>query len=65
MNFSENKFRFMVEMYAGSVVWDGQVRSVAINVSATEALIGIGLLAAYRLEIEGRLGGTVKSTSLS
>ena len=52
------------EMYAGSVIWDGQVRRVEINASETECLIGMGLLEDYKLEIEGRSGGMVKIFSL-
>ena len=54
----------MFEMYAGSVIWDGQVRRVEVNASETESLIGMGLLEEYKLEIEGRLGGVVKITAL-
>jgi clan AA aspartic protease len=54
----------MFEMYAGSVIWDGQVRRVEVNASETESLIGMGLLEEYKLEIEGRCGGIVKITAL-
>jgi clan AA aspartic protease len=52
------------EMYAGSVIWDGQVRRAEINASETECLVGMGLLEEYKLEIEGRSGGMVKIVSL-
>jgi clan AA aspartic protease len=52
------------EMYAGSVIWDGQIRRVEVNASETECLIGMGLLEDYKLEIEGRSGGVVKIFSL-
>jgi predicted aspartyl protease len=54
----------MFEMYAGSVIWDGQIRRVEVNASETESLVGMGLLEEYRLEIEGRYGGVVKITAL-
>ena len=54
----------MFEMYAGSVIWDGQVRRVEVNASETESLVGMGLLENYTLEIEGRPGGIVKITAL-
>ena len=54
----------MFEMYAGSVIWDGQIRRAEINASETELLIGMGLLEEYKLEIEGRLGGIVKISAL-
>jgi clan AA aspartic protease len=52
------------EMYAGSVIWDGQIRRVEVNASETECLIGMGLLEDYKLEIEGTSGGVVKIFSL-
>jgi clan AA aspartic protease len=52
------------EMYAGYVIWDGQVRRAEVNASETECLIGMGLLEDYKLEIEGRSGGVVKIFSL-
>jgi clan AA aspartic protease len=54
----------MFEMYAGSVIWDGQVRRVEINASETEFLVGMGLLEEYKLEIEGRPSGMVRITAL-
>lgn len=52
------------EMYAGYVIWDGQVQRVEVNGSKTECLVGMGLLEEYKLEIEGRPGGIVKITAL-
>ena len=52
------------EMYAGAVIWDGQIRRSEINASETELLIGMGLLEGYKLEIEGRSGGIVKVSAL-
>ncbi|MGL4621187.1 MAG: clan AA aspartic protease [Chroococcidiopsis sp.] len=54
----------MFEMYAGSVIWDGQVRRVEVNASETEFLVGMGLLEEYKLEIDGRPGGIVRITAL-
>ena len=53
------------EMYAGSVIWDGQVRRVEVNASETESLVVMGLLEEYKLEIEGRSGGMVRIIALS
>jgi clan AA aspartic protease len=53
------------EMYAGSVIWDGQVRRIEVNASETEFLVGMGLLEEYKLEIEGKPGGMVRITALS
>jgi clan AA aspartic protease len=55
----------MFEMYAGSVIWDGQVRRVEVNASETACLVGMGLLEEYKLEIEGRPDGKVRITALS
>ena len=52
------------EMYAGSIVWDGQMRRVEINAAETDSLVGMGLLEDYKLEIEGRPGGEVKISLL-
>jgi clan AA aspartic protease len=52
------------KMYAGSVIWNGQIRRVEVNASETESLVGMGLLEEYKLEIEGRYGGVVKITAL-
>lgn len=52
------------EMYAGSVIWDGQIRRVEVNASETEFLVGMGLVEEYKLEIDGRPGGIVRITAL-
>jgi clan AA aspartic protease len=54
----------MFRMYTGSVIWDGQVRRIEINASATESLVGMGLLEGYKLEMEGKYGGMVLITVL-
>jgi clan AA aspartic protease len=54
----------MLRMYAGSVIWDGQIRRIEINASETESLVGMGLLEGYKLEMEGRYGGMVLITAL-
>jgi clan AA aspartic protease len=53
------------QMYVGTVIWDGQVRQIEINAADTGALIGMGLLEDYKLEIEGWLGGEVRITPRS
>ncbi|BAU12951.1 hypothetical protein LEP3755_34870 [Leptolyngbya sp. NIES-3755] len=53
------------EMYAGSVIWDGQMRRVEINAAETDSLVGMGLLENYKLEVEGRPGGEVRVTVLT
>jgi clan AA aspartic protease len=54
----------MFEMYAGFIIWDGQIRRIEVNASETECLVGMGLLEEYKLEIEGRPGGMVRITAL-
>jgi clan AA aspartic protease len=52
------------EMCAGLVIWNGQKKRIAINVIGTESLVGMGLLENYKLEIETKVNGQVKITSL-
>ena len=54
----------LFEMYAGAVIWDGQVRRVEVNASATESLVGMGLLEDFKLEIEGKVGRMVRIAPL-
>jgi clan AA aspartic protease len=48
------------EVYLGIVIWDGVLREIEINVSESEALIGMGLLDDYKVEIEAWNGGEVR-----
>jgi len=52
------------EMYVGSVIWDGQMKRVEVNAAETDALIGMGLLEDYTLEMECKPSGEVRITSL-
>jgi predicted aspartyl protease len=52
------------EVYVGSMIWDGQVRSVEVNACKSGMLAGMGLLEGWKLEVEGKLGGEVKITAL-
>jgi clan AA aspartic protease len=54
----------VLRVYLGSVIWDGTVRRIEIHASDSEALVGMGLLENYRLEIEAKSGGTVRITAL-
>jgi hypothetical protein len=51
-------------VYVGSMIWDGQVRSVEVNACKSGMLAGMGLLEGWKLEVEGKLGGEVKITAL-
>ncbi len=52
------------EVYAGSIIWDGQVRSIEVNACDSGTLIGMSLLDGWKLEIEGKVGGDVRITAL-
>jgi Fe2+ transport system protein FeoA len=41
------------------VIWDGQIKSIEINESETDPLVGMGLLEGYELNIQGFAGGLV------
>ena len=54
----------MFNVYEASVIWDGEVRSIEINESEADPLIGMGLLEGYELKIQGIPGGLVTITAL-
>ena len=47
------------EVYAVTVIWDGQYRDIPVNEAETDPLIGMGLLYGYDLRIRAVEGGTV------
>jgi clan AA aspartic protease len=53
---SETVFDF----YTGTVIWDGQYRTIDIAESETEPLLGMAMLYGYRLQIDTVEGGIVK-----
>jgi Fe2+ transport system protein FeoA len=55
----------MFNVFEASVIWDGQMRSIEINESAAEPLVGMGLLEGYELNIQGVAGGSVTIKALS
>jgi clan AA aspartic protease len=55
----------MFNVYEASVVWDGQIRTIEINESEAEPLVGMGLLEGYELKIQAVAGGLVIITALS
>jgi len=57
---SETVFDF----YTGTVIWDGQYRTIDIAESETEPLLGIAMLYGYRLQIDTVEGGIVKIEAL-
>ncbi len=55
----------MFNVFEASVIWDGQIRSIEINESEAEPLVGMGLLEGYELNIQGIAGGSVTIKVLS
>jgi clan AA aspartic protease len=55
----------LFDLYAASVIWDGQYREIDIAESETEPLIGMALLYGYRLQIDAIEGGIVRIEALS
>jgi clan AA aspartic protease len=54
----------LFDFYAGTVIWDGQYRTIDIAESDTEPLLGMALLYGYRLQVDTIEGGIVKIESL-
>jgi clan AA aspartic protease len=52
------------EMYTASVIWDGQIKIVAVAASEADPLVGMALLYGYDLRIQAVEGGTVVIQSL-
>ena len=46
-------------VFEASVIWDGQIKSIEVNESETDPLVGMGLLEGYELNIQGFAGGLV------
>jgi len=52
------------EVYAATVIWDGQRQSIPINEADTDPLVGMSLLYGYDLRIQAVEGGTVTIKAL-
>ncbi|MGP1382326.1 MAG: clan AA aspartic protease [Thainema sp.] len=50
----------LFDLYAATIIWDGQYRDVDVAESETEPLIGMGMLYGYRLQIDAVEGGVVR-----
>jgi clan AA aspartic protease len=50
----------LFDFYAGTVIWDGQYRTIDIAESETEPLLGLAILHGYRLQVDNVEGGIVK-----
>ena len=54
----------LFDFYTGTVIWDGQYRTIDIAESETEPLLGMALLYRYRLQVDTVEGGIVKIEAL-
>jgi clan AA aspartic protease len=54
----------LLEVYEGTVLWDGKPRRVSIDVADTDPLLGMALLYGHKLTIEVAEGGSVLISEL-
>ena len=47
------------EVYASTIIWDGQYRNIPVNEAETDPLVGMSLLYGYDLQIRAVEGGHV------
>jgi clan AA aspartic protease len=52
------------DVYGGTVIWDGQLRTVEVNASETAPLVGMSLLEGYELRVQTVQGGSVAIVAL-
>ena len=52
------------DVYAVSVMWDGQFRAVEVEAADTDPLVGMNLLDGYSLRVDVQSGGIVTITVL-
>lgn len=52
-------------LYRATVFWDGEARAITVAALDSEPLIGMGLLAGYRLTMQVIPGGQVEIVSLA
>ena len=55
----------LFNVFEATVIWDGHLKSIEINESETDPLVGMGLLEGYELNIQGFAGGLVTIKALS
>jgi clan AA aspartic protease len=53
------------DVYSATVIWDGEFRTIKINESSTNSLMGVGLLYGYEVCIKTINGGMVTIKALS
>ena len=54
----------LFDFYTGTVIWDGQYRTIDVAESETEPLLGMAMLYGYRLQVDTVEGGIVKIEAL-
>ncbi len=54
----------LFDVYESSIIWDGQVKTIEINESNSDPLVGMSLLEGYELRIESIAGGSVTIQAL-
>jgi clan AA aspartic protease len=54
----------LFDFYTGTVIWDGQYRTIDIAESETEPLLGMAMLYGYRLQVDTVEGDIVKIEAL-
>ena len=54
----------LFDFYAGTVIWNGQYRTIDIAESETDPLLGMALLYGYRLQVDNVEGGVVMIEAL-
>ncbi|MDJ0705043.1 MAG: clan AA aspartic protease [Leptolyngbyaceae cyanobacterium MO_188.B28] len=54
----------LFDLYAATIIWDGQYHEIDVAESETEPLIGMALLYGYRLQIDVTEGGIVRIEAL-
>ncbi len=58
VSFADGR-RDRCDIYAETVVWDGESRPVIVEAAETDALVGMRLMAGYKITIENVDGGAV------
>lgn len=51
-------------VYAATIIWDGEYRNIPVNEAETDPLVGMSLFYGYDLQMQVVEGGTVKIQSL-
>jgi clan AA aspartic protease len=55
----------MFDVYSAMVIWDGEFRTIKVNESNTDSLMGVGLMYGYEVCIQTIDGGMVTIKALS